>query len=412
MHVLYTHTPCKASTLYTYHILLLYIHIHIYKGYKLAAILGSKCYYHLQEYNDSLRLALIADELFNVNIKNEYIDTILTCCIDTYKNLRLQKSTEGTLQKSTDEPILDSGTSGAAVTSPQIDIRIENIIESMFKRCYNDLCYEQAIGIAIDTLRIDKIYEICTLAISNNYTSILNYTFEICQYTRSIISREFRLNVIKILVDLYYTLPIPDYTNICYALQYLNKPEEVAKVLQTLVSTTDIANDATNDAEKGHNYDPSVYENNILQAYQICFDLKEAENQGFILKIVEAFTPIPTTTTTATNTNNPPQINRSNVPMAATEEEDNTTVDPETVPLLQQADTTATATATGNNMNTNAYSTILTATYTFTYTMLTYVTAPITLTYTLLLILIYILILFIHLIHHRSHNHYSSSRQQ
>ena len=225
----------------------------------------------------------------------------------------------------------------------------------MFKRCYNDLCYEQAIGIAIDTLRIDKIYEICTLAISNNYTSILNYTFEICQYTRSIISREFRLNVIKILVDLYYTLPIPDYTNICYALQYLNKPEEVAKVLQTLVSTTDITNDATNDAEKGHNYDPSVYENNILQAYQICFDLKEAENQGFILKIVEAFTPIPTTTTTATNTNNPPQINRSNVPMAATEEEDSTTVDPETVPLLQQADTTATAAATaGNSMNSNA----------------------------------------------------------
>ena len=264
----------------------------------------------------------------------------------------------------------------------------------MFKRCYNDLCYEQAIGIAIDTLRIDKIYEICTLAISNNYTSILNYTFEICQYTRSIISREFRLNVIKILVELYYTLPIPDYTNICYALQYLNKPEEVAKVLQTLVSTANI----TNDTEKGHNYDPSVYENNILQAYQICFDLKEAENQGFILKIVEAFTPLPITTTTNTNTTtttnittaNPPQINSSNLPMAATEEEDSTTVDPETVPLLQQADTTAAATA-GNSMNSNAchpitmstilsYTTILTSyPYILYYTILT-------LTYTTILI--------------------------
>jgi 26S proteasome regulatory subunit N2 len=38
-----------------------------------------------------------------------------------------------------------------------MDARMEGIVERMFVRCYRDGCFEQAIGIALDCLRLDKV---------------------------------------------------------------------------------------------------------------------------------------------------------------------------------------------------------------------------------------------------------------
>lgn len=214
----------------------------------LAAYIASKCYFHLQEYNESLRLALCAGQYLDISVKSEYVETILAKCIDEYKSLRNQQ---------------DENT----IIEPQMEI----IIEQMFLRCYRDNCYEQAIGIALDTLRLDKVRETCEVGIKAGNEQILNYTFGLCQGTRNIISREFRLRVIDLLVELYGTLSEPDYTNVCYGLQYLNRPTEVAKVMEKL------CNGSTE---------------NALQAFQIAFDLQEAENQGFVLAIVSNFSAL------------------------------------------------------------------------------------------------------------------------
>ena len=104
----------------------------------LAAAVASKCFYHLQEYNDALRLALCAGRYLDISVKSEYVDTILAKCIDEYKALQTQQD-------------------GADGTGPKIDPRMENIIEQMFVRCYRDACFEQAVGVALDTRRIDKV---------------------------------------------------------------------------------------------------------------------------------------------------------------------------------------------------------------------------------------------------------------
>ena len=116
-----------------------------FSGAELAAAVASKCFYHLQEYNDSLRLALCAGSYFDIYAKGEYVETLLAKCIDEYTALRLKQETQA--------------------DSTVIDPRMEAIIEQMFRRCYADNCFEQAIGIALDTRRGDKVEETCQLAI-------------------------------------------------------------------------------------------------------------------------------------------------------------------------------------------------------------------------------------------------------
>jgi hypothetical protein len=90
----------------------------------LAAAVASKCFYHLQEYNDALRLALCAGQYLDISVKSEYVDTMLAKCIDEYKLQRKQQEAD---------------------SSVVIDSRMEHIIEQMFKRCYRDACYEQVL---------------------------------------------------------------------------------------------------------------------------------------------------------------------------------------------------------------------------------------------------------------------------
>ena len=121
--------------------------------------------------------------------------------------------------------------------------------------------------------------EVCREAIAANKENILGYTYNLCQGARNVPSRDFRLEVVDVLVRLYGTMQDPDYKNVCFALQSLNRPYEVAQTLYRLC--------------KGS-------ESSSLQAYQIAFDLQEAENQGFVLKVVANLKKLHDSTT-ATN---------------------------------------------------------------------------------------------------------------
>jgi len=212
----------------------------------LAAALASKCFYHLQIYDDSLRLALSAGNYLDLQENSEYVETLLSKCIDEYKALRQKKD---------------------AVIDPRMTV----IIDKMFQRCYRDSCFEQAIGVALDTRRIDKLEEACLTAIASGNEGILGYAFSLCQGARNVSSREFRLEVIAVLVRLYSGLATPDHSNMCHGLQYLNRAPEVAEILEKLLNGSP---------------------DQALEAYQIAFDLLEAENQGFVLAVVRSLTAL------------------------------------------------------------------------------------------------------------------------
>ena len=220
---------------------------------KLAALVASKVYYHLGSFEDSLTYALGAGELFDVNISNEYVETIIAKCIDHYTKLMLLNYDNENTEKA------------------HIDVRLEDIVNRMFQRCFDDNQYKQAIGIALETRRMD-IFERAIVE-SNDVANILTYALKI---TMSLIeNRHFRNEVLRILVKLYRSLESPDYVNMTQCLIFLDDAQSVADVLDELT--------------RGN-------EESSLMAYQIAFDLYESATQQFLIRVLQAIktvAPIP-----------------------------------------------------------------------------------------------------------------------
>nr|GMD70652.1 26S proteasome non-ATPase regulatory subunit 1 homolog A-like [Ipomoea batatas] len=106
------------------------------------------------------------------------------------------------------------------------------IVERMLDKCIVDGKYQQAIGMAIECRRLDKVAEAI---------------------------------VLRLLVDVYQKSASPNYLSICQWLMFLDKPNDAAAILEKLLRS-----DNRNDA---------------LMAFQIAFELLESENQVFLLSV-------------------------------------------------------------------------------------------------------------------------------
>ena len=176
---------------------------------QLAALVASKVYYHLGSYEDSLSFALGAESLFDVtNTKSQYVETIIAKCIDKYTKERQAEASN-------------------------IDNRLEEIVNRMFDRCFEHGQYRQALGIAIETRRLD-IFE---RAISHDLPDsqkcdMLSYAFRVVMSL--IQSRDYRCQLLKTLVGLYRGLATPDYVQMCQCHIFLDEPLAVAEILEKL----------------------------------------------------------------------------------------------------------------------------------------------------------------------------------
>jgi len=54
----------------------------------LAASVASKVFYYLEEFDESLRLALEAADKFDINDKSLYVETLINQCIEKYIKLK------------------------------------------------------------------------------------------------------------------------------------------------------------------------------------------------------------------------------------------------------------------------------------------------------------------------------------
>lgn len=111
----------------------------VFSQHQLAALVASKVYYHLGAFEDSLTYALGAGDLFDVNARNEYVDTTIAKAIDFYTQKRKALFVDNSAET--------------------IDPRLEAIVNRMFQRCVDDGQYRQALGLALETRRMDIFEE-------------------------------------------------------------------------------------------------------------------------------------------------------------------------------------------------------------------------------------------------------------
>lgn len=214
---------------------------------ELASLIASKVFYHLGELDSALTYALGAGSLFDVNEQSEYAQTIVARCLDQYFELRV-KQVEGK-----DE-----------VT---IDPRLATVVEGMLDRCCEHGQFEQAVGVALEARRLDKLEEVVSRSTAPSAT--LSYALRVCQ--QLVINREFRQQVLRLVVRLYAGVPDPDYVDICQCLMFLDDAPEVAKILHKLLQGS---------------------EDDVLLAYQVGFDLVENEMHSFLTKVQESLAPL------------------------------------------------------------------------------------------------------------------------
>ncbi|KAJ6655483.1 hypothetical protein lerEdw1_005061, partial [Lerista edwardsae] len=213
-----------------------------FRSREFAALVASKVFYHLGAFEESLNYALGAGNLFNVNDNSEYVETIIAKCIDHYTKQCVENSE------------LPEGAKKA------VDPRLEGIVNKMFQRCLDDHKYKQAIGIALETRRLD-IFE-KTILESNDVPGMLAYSLKLCMSLMQ--NKQFRNQVLRVLVKIYMNLEKPDFINVCQCLIFLDDPQAVSDILEKLVK-----------------------EDNLLMAYQICFDLYESASQQFLSSVIQ-----------------------------------------------------------------------------------------------------------------------------
>ncbi|KAG0222249.1 armadillo-type protein [Mortierella sp. GBAus27b] len=216
----------------------------MFKDRQLAALVASKVYYHLGEFDDSLNFALGAGNLFDLSVKSEYVDTIVSKCIDKYIALRVQEHQD-------------------PQNAEPVDPRLKDVVEKMFDKCYQDGEFKQAVGIALEARRLDVV----GYAIKNGGPSnILPYVYELTMTV--VLDQTYRNTLLKLLVDQFKQLEEPDYvsTNLC--LVHLGDFQASADLLQTLVN--------------------SGSQPDLLMAYQLAFDLENNATQKYLTKVTNA----------------------------------------------------------------------------------------------------------------------------
>lgn len=225
---------------------------------KLAALLASKVYYHLAEYEDALHFALCAEELFDVNATSEFVETIITKCIDKYTQLRVSQDRLGDSASHSHQS--SAGDRSWAVDKPTYK-RLEQVVNKMFDRCFEHKQYKQALGIAIETRRLDIFEKAITS--SDDQEGMLRYAFRVV--LNLIDSVRLRNRLLRILVSVYMNRLSPgDAVNICQCLVLMDDPQATAEILERLLLQSEEA---------------------AVTAYQIGFDLYENATQNFLQRI-------------------------------------------------------------------------------------------------------------------------------
>ncbi|EAN31776.2 Proteasome/cyclosome repeat family protein [Theileria parva strain Muguga] len=220
-----------------------------FKSRKLAALVISKVYYHLEEYTQALQYALNAGEHFNTKQYSEYTNIILAKAVEEFINVNVAKYEQGDkFQHQFDQNTLDS---------------LEMLVMGMMFSSVSSGEENQAMGIALDSRRIDLVLRIFESSL--RISKLLNYTIGLLS---NVTSKTFRDLVYEKLRDILFdsvSLLELNFSNLCVCLYQLNDHERMASLLNELILS-----------------------GNHLKAFQIAYDLVDIGDQKFLKSVQES----------------------------------------------------------------------------------------------------------------------------
>lgn len=222
-----------------------------FKERKLAALIASKVYYNLGDYESAVKFALESEEVFNINEESEYVETIISKAIDQY--IELSKANYET------------------PNSVEIPSQLTNTFNKMLQKAIDSNDLKLAIGLSLDSFRLDIVEQIINDQIKNNDSeenilNLVNYTLNIATTITSF--QSFRNLILNSLVKIVLRLSSPDYFIISKIIVILNDDKLAVKLFEDLILNSQIPN-------------------NKLIAYQVAFDFVNSASQEFLDKSIE-----------------------------------------------------------------------------------------------------------------------------
>ncbi|PCH33862.1 26S proteasome regulatory complex non-ATPase subcomplex Rpn2/Psmd1 subunit [Wolfiporia cocos MD-104 SS10] len=209
------------------------------EAHNAAALLASKVYYYLGEYDEALSFALGAGSAFHEENRalgsEEYVETVISKAIDRYIQTR----------------------SADQAGEAKIDPKLQGIIEGIFSTCIADGEFKQAIGIALEARRLDVITQIYE---TTGDVNLLSYAMDAVLDTAFPLA--YRDHVLRFLLPLFPTPSSDTKSSHVYS---------ITRVLVTLSS-----------AELTVPLLTSLVPKDALLAYQIAFDLVEGGAQDYL----------------------------------------------------------------------------------------------------------------------------------
>lgn len=230
---------------------------------ELAALVVSKVYFHLGAFSESLTFALSSGSRFNVEERTEYVQTLISEAITAYIAQRSKQQAALHEQQVQAEATMADVISSAIPSS--VDPTLEAIVERMFERCYRDGEFLQALGIALESRRLDRIET--SIERSSSREDMLSFALEHAQELVTDIS--FRQDLLRLLVRLFLKSEQPNYLKVAQSLVALDDAVQLAATLRQLLSEKSSPEQA-------------------VVALQICFDVVGTAKRHFVNRLREA----------------------------------------------------------------------------------------------------------------------------
>lgn len=213
----------------------------------LAALIISKVYYNLGDFEASVKYSLFAGNEFNIEEQSQYIETIVSQCINLYNSLSQKK-------------FINPDDS-----SIEIDPRLAGIFEKMLDKCIKSNEYKLALGVSLESYRLDIVEAILKQQISTNEENALNLINYVLVCSNTVITNtKFRSQVLNSLIDLLLSLKNQkDFFTIFKIIVQLNDSNLATQLFKQLVS-----------------------KNEKLIAYQGAFDLVGTATQELLDNVI------------------------------------------------------------------------------------------------------------------------------